>query len=256
MNRIQQLFKRKQENVLNIFCTAGYPGIADIVPIIETLEKSGADLVEIGIPYSDPTADGTTIQYSNGVALRNGMTLKLLLEQLKDIRKTVSVPLIFMGDINPILQFGMDKFLQECETIGIDGVILPNLPLREFELMYKEKFEQHKVSNVFLITPQTSEERIRKIDKITDSFIYVVSTFATTGGQLNVEGQSTYFQKIKDMNLSNPALIGFGIGDNASFKAACKYLNGAIIGSAFIKALDGSKDVNADTRKFVEGILK
>ncbi|MEZ5003976.1 MAG: tryptophan synthase subunit alpha [Chitinophagales bacterium] len=255
MNRIQQLFEKRNKNILNVFCTAGYPKLNDLVPIVESLEKSGADIVEIGIPYSDPSADGPTIQYSNGVALKNGMSLKLLLDQLKDIRATVSIPLIFMGDINPILQMGMEAFLQACQTIGIDGVIIPNLPLREYEEMYKPLFERYEQSNIFLITPQTSEERIRKIDRLTNSFIYVVSTYAITGGQLAVDDQADYFNRIKSMNLNNPALIGFGIGDHTSFQAACQYLNGAIIGSAFIKALDGSNDVKVTTEKFVKSII-
>ncbi len=256
MNKLKSLFDTKPKNILNIFCTAGYPNVGDIVPILQALQAAGADMIEIGIPYSDPTADGPTIQHSNGIALANGMTVKLLLEQLKDIRKTIQVPLVMMGDLNPILQFGLIAFLDQCKSIGIDGLILPNLPLREYELMYKDAFESRGISNIFLVTPQTSEDRIRKIDELTNGFIYVVSTASITGGELSVADQADYFNGIKAMNLNNPALIGFGIRDNATFKAACEYLNGAIIGSAFIKALEGSEDVTKDTINFVERILR
>jgi tryptophan synthase alpha chain len=256
MNRIKSLFASKPKNVLNIFCTAGYPNVSDIVPIIHALQDAGADIIEIGIPYSDPTADGPTIQQSNNMSLANGMTLKLLLEQLKDIRKTIHIPLIMMGDINPILQFGFIEFLDACQQIGIDGLILPNLPMREYELHYKTAFESRSISNIFLVTPQTSEARIRKIDELTNGFIYVVSTASITGGELSVSDQAEYFNGIKNMQLKNPALIGFGIRDNETFKAACTYLNGAIIGSAFIKALEGSTDVQKTTHQFVHQILK
>jgi tryptophan synthase alpha chain len=255
MNRIKTLFDTQSKNILNIFCTAGYPNVSDIVPILHALQSAGADMIEIGIPYSDPTADGPTIQHSNTIALNNGMTVKLLLEQLKDIRKTIHLPLVMMGDINPILQYGFIPFLDQCKAIGIDGLILPNLPLREYEMMYKEAFESRGISNIFLVTPQTSAERIRKIDELTNGFIYVVSTASITGGELSVADQADYFNRIKNMQLKNPALIGFGIRDNATFKAACEYLNGAIIGSAFIKALEGSKEVTKDTINFVEHIL-
>ena len=196
MNRISELFKAKQKDILNIFCTAGYPNLKDIVPIVQALEKAGADMVEIGIPYSDPTADGSTIQYSNGVALNNGMTLEKLFHQLKYIRKTVSIPILLMGDINPAIQFGFEKFLDECESVGVDGLIIPNLPLREYEMEYKVAFEKRNISNVFLVTLQTSKERIKKIDKISNGFIYVVSTFAITGGELDVNQQQNYFKGI------------------------------------------------------------
>lgn len=255
MNRIQTLFAKKQKDILNIFCTAGYPKVNDIVPIIHGLQEAGADLIEIGIPYSDPTADGPTIQKSNNIALKNGMTLKLLLEQLKDIRSTIDVPLIMMGDINPIIQYGFEAFLEACKEIGIDGLILPNLPIREYELLYKEAFDKNGISNIFLVTPQTSKERIKKIDDLTNGFIYVVSTAATTGGELSVDAQADYFKGIQEMNLKNPSLIGFGIRNHETFSQACQYLNGAIIGSAFIKALEGSEDVKATSQSFVKEIL-
>lgn len=256
MNRLQALFERKSENILNIFCTAGYPKLDDIVPVVQSLEAAGADIVEIGVPYSDPTADGPTIQYSNGIALENGMNVHLLFQQLEELRKSVDLPIILMGDINPVLQYGIDEFLAKCGAIGVDGLILPNLPVREYEVLYKEKFEANNISNIFLITPQTSEERIRKIDSISNGFIYVVSTFAITGGNLAVENQVDYFKRVQAMNLKNPTLIGFGIRDKATFEGACQFANGAIIGSAFIKVLDKSEDVVGDSRKFVESILK
>ena len=256
MNRIQTLFAKKQKNILNIFCTAGYPNLNDIVPVLHGLQEAGADIVEIGIPYSDPTADGPTIQNSNNIALQNGMNLKLLLEQLEHIRATIHIPLIMMGDINPILQYGVDAFLEKCKTIGIDGLILPNLPIYEYKTFYKSSFDKYGISNIFLVTPQTSKERILKIDALTNSFIYVVSTASITGGNLSVDAQADYFFGIKDMKLKNPALIGFGIRDKETFNQASQYLNGAIIGSAFIKALEGSEDVKKDTINFVKDIIR
>ncbi len=256
MNRITELFKRKQEGILNVFCTAGYPNLNDLVPIIKELEDAGADIVEIGMPFSDPMADGSTIQASNKIALDNGMTLKVMFEQLKDIRKSVSIPLLLMGYINPALQFGFDAFLSKCREVGIDGLILPDLPMMEYETEYRSKFKEANLSNVFLITPQTSEERIQKIDELSNGFIYVVSTYATTGGSLAFsDEQIAYFEKIKNMKLNNPTLIGFGIRDKNTFQAANQYANGAIIGSAFINALKESNDIRVSTREFVNQIL-
>ncbi|MEM6765403.1 MAG: tryptophan synthase subunit alpha [Bacteroidota bacterium] len=257
-NRIIDLFARKREHILNIYCTAGYPGLHDISDIIVELDKAGVDLVEIGMPYSDPIADGPTIQMSNGIALANGISLEGLFEQLSDIRAKTQVPLILMGYINPVLQYGLEKFCRDAQAVGIDGVILPDLPLREYEMMYASLFEECNLSHVFLITPQTSEERIRKIDELTKGFIYMVSSDSTTGKthQLS-ENQITYFKRIVDMSLKNPRLIGFGISDHQSFSQACTYSQGAIIGSAFIKAIEGKsgEELKTSISRFVASIL-
>ena len=257
-NRIIELFARKQKDILNVYCTAGYPGLNDISDIICELDKSGVDLVEIGMPYSDPIADGPTIQMSNGIALNNGITLEGLFEQLKDIRTRTEVPLILMGYINPVLQYGLERFCKDAQAVGIDGVILPDLPMREYEMMYASLFEECNLSHVFLITPQTSEQRIRKIDELTKGFIYMVSSDSTTGKTHQLtENQINYFGRIADMQLKNPKLIGFGISDHQSFSQACTYSNGAIIGSAFIKAIKdkSGEELNMSIRQFVSSIL-
>lgn len=238
MNRIQQLFDKKPSDILSVFFTAGYPKLDQTLEIIEQLASNGVDLIEIGMPYSDPIADGETIQRSSLAALENGMTLPVLFEQLAAIRSKVDIPLILMGYINPVLQYGLDHFLAKAAEVGIDGMILPDLPMYEYENMYRPQFQAHGLSNIFLITPQTSADRIRKIDELSEAFIYMVSTDSTTG---KTEGfgpqQLAYFDRINQMNLRNPRLIGFGISDNQSFRAACDHAAGAIIGSAFIKAI-------------------
>lgn len=236
-NRIDKLFKRKKENILSVYFTAGYPRLSDTAEIIVQLERNGVDLVEIGMPFSDPTADGPEIQQSSGIALKNGMNLHLLFEQLKDIRKFVQIPLILMGYINPLLQFGMESFCRQCRITGIDGLILPDLPVDEFNRHYQEIFSKNNLHNILLITPQTSEERIRKIDQAAGGFIYMVSSDSTTGSGKKVSDfNKNYFERINSMGLLNPRLIGFGISDHQTFANACKYAGGAIIGSAFIKS--------------------
>lgn len=255
-NRINHLFEIKKENILSVYFTAGHPNLNDTVEIIQQLEKNGVDLIEIGMPFSDPTADGPTIQRSSETALKNGMSLKLLFEQLKDIRQTVKIPLILMGYINPVYQFGVEKFCEKCAETGIDGLILPDLPLDEFEAFYKPVFEKHNLHNILLITPQTSEERIRQIDQASAGFIYMVSSSSTTGSGKRVEDfQRDYFERIQSMNLRNPRLIGFGISDRATFENACKYASGAIIGSAFVKAIDSEMKTQAAVSQFVKHIL-
>ena len=250
-NRINQLFKKKKQNILSIYFTAGFPNLDDTVEIIQQLEKNGVDLVEIGMPFSDPTADGPTIQKSSEIALKNGMNLNLLFEQLKEIRKTVSIPLILMGYINPVYQFGIEKFCKKCADVGIDGTILPDLPLNEFEAEYKPHFEKYNLHNILLITPQTSEIRIRQIDKASSGFIYMVSSASTTGAGKKVEDfHHDYFERIKNMNLKNPRLIGFGISDSKTFTNACKFANGAIIGSAFITAIQQNRDHKINISEF------
>ena len=257
MNRIDQLFESKKERILNVYFTAGYPNLNDTASIVKNLEASGADLVEIGIPFSDPVADGPTIQESNAVALENGMTLKLLFEQLEGIREQVQLPIILMGYINPVLQFGIEEFCQACQKVEVDGLILPDLPMTEYLEHYKPIFDQHGLFNVFLITPQTSEERIREIDDNSGGFIYMVSSASTTGAKSNISvDQTAYFQRVKAMDLNNPTLIGFGISNATTFEKACENASGAIIGSAFIKAISESEGLRDDVESFVKSIIK
>lgn len=237
MNRINKKLQEK-ENILSIYFSAGYPSLNDTAGIIEQLEKSGVDLIEIGLPFSDPLADGPTIQNSATEALKNGMSTQLLFEQLKDIRKTVKIPLITMGYFNPIIQYGVEQFCQKCAEIGIDGLIVPDLPLEIYIDEYKALFEKYGLINVLLITPQTSEARIRLIDSVSEGFIYTVSSASVTGNSAGFgTTQEAYFKRIQDMNLKNPQLIGFGIHDRETFEQATKFAKGGIIGSAFIKFL-------------------
>jgi len=254
-NRITSLFKRKDENILSIYFTAGYPELNDALKIIGQLEKSGVDLVEIGMPFSDPVADGPVIQQSSEIALKNGMTIQLLFDQLKDIRKSVSIPLILMGYLNPVMQYGIEAFCEKCKETGIDGTIIPDLPLEIYETEYKEIFEKNSVHNIFLVTPQTSDERIRKIDALSTGFIYMVSSSSTTGvkGAVNDE-QISYFERIRAMNLRSQRLIGFGISDKATFEKSAGYANGAIIGSAFVKAIEGPGAIEIKVNDFIQKI--
>jgi tryptophan synthase alpha chain len=235
MNRINQTLQENKK-LLSIYFTAGYPNLNDTVSIIQELEKNGVDMIEIGLPFSDPLADGPTIQESSTQAIENGMTTKLLFEQLKDIRNTVQIPLIIMGYFNPMMQFGVEKFCQKCNEVGIDGLIIPDLPLEEYLSEYQSIFEKYNLKNVFLITPQTSNERILQIDSVSDSFIYMVSSAAVTGSQSGFGNeQMNYFERISNLNLKNPQIIGFGINNKETFEQATLHQKGAIIGSAFIK---------------------
>lgn len=243
MNRINQKLQ-EDKKLLSIYFSAGFPNLNDTVSIIQDLEKSGVDMIEIGLPFSDPLADGPTIQDSSTKALKNGMTSQLLFEQLKDIRATVQIPLIIMGYFNPMLQYGVDAFCAKCQEIGIDGLIIPDLPVDVYHEQYKETFEKYGLINIFLITPQTSDERIRYIDSISDGFIYMVSTASVTGSQSGFGPEQTdYFKRIADMKLDNPQIVGFGISNQDTFGQATEYSKGAIIGSAFIKHL-ASNGVN------------
>ena len=246
MNRINKKLAENKK-LLSIYFTAGYPDLNDTVKIIQDLEKSGVDMIEIGLPFSDPLADGPTIQESSTAALKNGMTTKLLFEQLKDIRKTVSIPLIIMGYFNPMMQYGVEAFCAKCQEIGIDGLIIPDLPVAEYHEHYQETFKKYGLSNIFLITPQTSDERIKFIDSVSDGFIYMVSSASTTGAK-NTFGdeQQHYFKRIAALDLKNPQVVGFGISNKETFTQATKTAKGAIIGSAFIKHLthNGVETVN------------
>ncbi|MEP0305203.1 MAG: tryptophan synthase subunit alpha [Maribacter dokdonensis] len=236
-NRITSKLK-EDKKLLSIYFTAGYPSLNDTVKIIEDLEKNGVDMIEIGLPFSDPLADGPTIQESSTAALKNGMTTEILFSQLRDIRKTVSIPLIIMGYFNPMLQYGVEAFSKKCQEIGIDGLILPDLPLDVYQEEYEEIFKKHGLLNVFLITPQTSDDRIHQIDDASNGFIYMVSSASVTGSKSGFgQEQESYFERINKMNLKNPQIVGFGIKDEETFKQATKTAKGAIIGSAFIKHL-------------------
>lgn len=256
INRIQELFERKKDNILSVFFTAGYPSLNDTVVIAQGLQQAGADLIEIGIPFSDPIADGPVIQASSKEAINNGMTVKLLLEQVKEIRHTVQLPIILMGYLNPVMQYGMEKFFQDAAAAGVDGLILPDMPFDEYQSAYQGAMVRAGLRNIFLISPTTSEERIRKIDQATDAFIYAVSSSSTTGTKQDFEAdQLTYFERLKNFGLKNPFLIGFGISNRKTFATACAYGAGAIVGSAFIKHLGLSKDLSASIKKFVSDLL-
>lgn len=255
MKRLHQLFTQKKERILNIYFTAGFPNLHDTESIVLALEKSGADLIEIGMPYSDPLADGPTIQHSSQVALANGMTLRILFDQIRAVREKTQIPLVLMGYFNQMMQFGESAFLQTCKAAGIDALILPDMPLEEYEKHYRPQFEALDLGISFLITPQTSDARIQKVSELTRGFVYMVSSDAITGGSNELsQRQMAYFQRISDMNLPHPRLIGFGISDRSTFDIACRYANGAIIGSAFIRALENADDVVAATSDFVAGI--
>lgn len=255
MNRVQKLFKEKSSGILSIFFTAGYPQLDSAIEIATGLEAAGVDLIEIGIPFSDPVADGPVIQESNKVALQNGMNLKLLLQQAKAIRQQVSLPIILMGYINPILQYGVEKFCSDCQDAGVDGLIIPDLPADVYRNEYKGFFQKAELSNILLISPTTSSERIRIIDDISDSFIYAVSASSITGTRNEFsEEQVNYFQKLKTMKLKNPCLIGFGISNHKTFSTACEYSAGAIVGSAFVSMLKNSKNITEDVKMFVKNL--
>ncbi|MCC5920928.1 MAG: tryptophan synthase subunit alpha [Cyclobacteriaceae bacterium] len=255
MQRIKKLLNEKDSDLLSVYYTAGFPNLEDTIPILRSLEKAGADLVEIGMPYSDPLADGPTIQDSSTQALNNGMHLQLLFKQLEGVRSEVTVPIILMGYLNPIIQFGMEAFCAKCAEVGVDGLILPDLPMEVYEEEFRPVFNKYGLFNIFLITPQTSEERIRAIDEMSEGFIYMVSTAGTTGARQGVrEDQKAYFKRVEAMELSHPTLIGFGISDNQSFTEACKYSKGAIIGSAFIKHLSSEGADEASVQRFVDSI--
>jgi len=251
-NRITDLFKRKANNILNIYFTAGFPNLNDTATIIKELANNGVDLIEIGMPYSDPLADGPTIQASGTKAIENGMHLDLLFEQIAEARKQTQVPLVMMGYFNQVMQYGEARFFKKAAEAGVDGLILPDLPLYEYEENYRSMVEANGLSVSFLITPQTTEERIRKVDDLSSGFIYMVSNSSITGSKSDIStAQIDYFNRINQMELSNPRLIGFGISDSKTYNTACSYSNGAIIGSAFIRALDSASNIPDTIQSFV-----
>lgn len=238
MNRINQLFSEQKKNILSIYFCAGYPTLEGTVETIKALEKNGVRMIEIGIPFSDPMADGPVIQEAATQALRNGMKLTLLFEQLKDIRREVNIPLILMGYLNPIMRYGFENFCRSCQVCGIDGMIIPDLPFKDYIETYKEIANRYNLKIIMLITPETSEERIRFIDEHTDGFIYMVSSAAITGTQNDFnEQKQAYFRRIEKMNLRNPRMIGFGISNKQTYDAACAHAAGAIVGSKFVTLL-------------------
>ncbi|WP_420581490.1 tryptophan synthase subunit alpha [Reichenbachiella sp.] len=251
-NRINNLLKNKN-NILSIYFTAGYPGLNDTVKVINQLVEQGADLIEIGIPFSDPVADGPTIQHSNSVAIENGMTVKLLFDQLKDVRKSVDIPLIMMSSLNPIMQYGFGKFCKKCKDIDVDGLIIPDLPVEEYIANYKAIVEENGLRNIILVTPASTDERIRMVDENTDGFIYMVSSSSTTGENKNFTSDFENFAgRLKAMNLKNPLITGFGIKDKSSFDQVCQYSKGGIIGSAFVKAIGESEGVDNNIINFMK----
>ncbi|AHF16717.1 tryptophan synthase subunit alpha [Niabella soli] len=255
MSRLKTLFEKKPANVLNIYCTAGYPELDSTLLIMQALQENGADIIELGMPYSDPLADGETIQNSSVVALKNGMTIAKLFEQLKTMRSTVTIPVILMGNINPVLLYGFERFCADAAAVGVDGLIIPDLPPYEFEALYKPTVEQQGLDFIFLVTPETSAERVRMLDGLSSGFLYAVSSSSTTGKDKDFAEVEAYLERLKGYHLNNPVLVGFGIKDKTTFSRAAKHSNGAIIGSAFIKALEGKTDVVAVTKDFVTAIL-
>lgn len=256
MSRIKKLFETKSNRILNVYCTAGYPQLNSTLEVMNALQQNGADLIELGMPYSDPLADGPVIQHSSSIAIANGMTIQTLFEQLNGFRKEISVPVVLMGYINPVLQYGFEQFCKDATAVGVDGLILPDLPEFEFETEYGAIIKKYGLDFIFLVTPETSDERIKKLDSLSTGFLYAVSSSSTTGSDKNMTDVDAYLQKLKALQLKNPVLVGFGIKDKQTFDAACAHANGAIIGSAYIKALEGTNDVAATTKAFLEGVLK
>jgi tryptophan synthase alpha chain len=257
MNRIDKLFSTHKKNILSVFFTAGYPSIDSTIDIIRDLAKAGADMIEIGMPFSDPVADGPVIQRSSEKALLNGMSIKLLFDNLTDIRKTVSIPLLLMGYFNPVLKFGVENFCHKCAETGIDGIILPDLPPDIYLNQYSGLFDKKDLYNIFLITPQMDENRIRMIDSCSKGFLYLVSSYSVTGMKNDFTKEHfSYFSRISEMNLKNPGLIGFGISDKKAFRDACDLAHGAIIGSAFVRMLTETGGGFENIKKFVDSLIQ
>jgi tryptophan synthase alpha chain len=254
-SRLDLLFKKKKDHLLNIYCTAGYPKLDSTLTVLKSLQQSGVDIIELGMPYSDPLADGPVIQASSVTALNNGMTIPFLFEQLKNFRSEIHIPVVLMGYLNPILQYGFEKFCAKAFETGIDGLIIPDIPVHEYEREYKNIVTKYGLDFIFLITPETSEERIRKLDDLGSGFLYAVSSSSITGSDKNFSEVAAYLKRLRQMNLKNPLQVGFGIRDRETFEQACAEANGAIIGTAYVKAIENGSDIDVITKDFVEGIL-
>lgn len=255
-SRLGILFQKKKKGIINIYCTAGFPRRDSTMEVMRALQEGGADIIELGIPYSDPLADGPVIQASSSRALQNGMTLPLLLQQLRELRKEIFIPVVLMGYLNPVLQYGFENFCRDAAAAGVDALILPDLPMYEFENEYRAVIEQHGLQFIFLVTPETSEERINRLDRLSSGFLYAVSSSSTTGVGMDFSFAEQYLQKLKALELQNPFLVGFGISDRSSFEMACRYAQGAIIGTAYIKAIEQVSDIRAATKRFLKTIIQ
>ncbi len=255
MSLLKELSEKKSSRVLNVYCTAGYPKPDSTLEVMKALQSNGADIIELGMPYSDPLADGPVIQQSGLISLENGMTIEKLFLQLKDFRKEIQIPVILMGYMNPVLQYGFEKFCAAAAAVGIDGLILPDLPEFEFETEYGEIIKKYGLDFIFLVTPETSEVRIKKLDQLSTGFLYAVSSSSTTGTDNNLTDVNNYLKRLKGYGLKNPILVGFGIKDKKSFDNACAHANGAIIGTAYIKALERSDNIETSTKTFLKEVL-
>lgn len=255
MSRLNELFKRKSSRVLNVYCTAGFPNADSTLQVMKALQDSGADIIELGMPYSDPLADGPVIQHSSSIALQQGMTIAKLFADLKDFRKDIKIPVILMGYLNPVLQYGFERFCQDAAAAGVDGFILPDLPEYEYETIYGPLMKAHGLDMIFLVTPETSEERVRRLDKLSSGFLYAVSSSSTTGSGKQMGSVESYLERLQGYRLQNPVLVGFGIRNKETFDAACKHANGAIIGSAYIQTLEHADNMAQATQEFLGDIL-
>ncbi len=255
MSRIESLFSKKSHNILNVYCTAGFPELDSTLEVMKALEQNGVDLIELGIPYSDPLADGPVIQASSTKALANGMTVSKLFLQLQDFRKHIGVPVVLMGYLNPVLQYGFEKFCIQAARTGIDGLIIPDLPIYEFEKLYGSIIKDNGLDFIFLFTPETSDERIKKVDQLSTGFLYAVSSSSLTGSDKNFNVVEKYMERVKALQLRNPVLVGFGIKDRATIEIANRHAQGAIIGSAYIKALEGEGDIAIKTKFFLQSLF-
>ena len=255
MSKLELVFKEKSKRILNVYCTAGYPSLDSTMKVMTSLQKNGADIIELGMPYSDPLADGEVIQVSSIKALANGMNIAVLFDQIKDMRKSISIPVILMGYMNPILQYGFENFCKKAKEVGVDGLILPDLPLFEFEQSYGKIITENNLDFIFLVTPETPVDRIRKLDSLSNGFLYAVSSSATTGKDKDFNVVAQYLQKLQAMQLKNPILVGFGIKDKATFDAATLHTQGAIIGSAYIQQLTKGGDIETTTSQFLNSVL-
>jgi len=255
MSKLELVFKEKTKRILNVYCTAGYPSLDSTMKVMTSLQKNGVDIIELGMPYSDPLADGEVIQVSSIKALANGMNIAVLFEQIKDMRKSISIPVILMGYMNPILQYGFENFCKKAKEVGVDGLILPDLPLFEFEQSYGKIITENNLDFIFLVTPETPDQRVKKLDSLSNGFLYAVSSSATTGKDKDFNVVAQYLQKLQAMQLKNPILVGFGIKDKATFDAATVHTQGAIIGSAYIQQLTKGGDIETTTSQFLNSVL-